>query len=145
MDKGVYALIFRNRACVLGIGSLGEIRFRRGWHIYVGSARGPGGLARVARHQRFALFRDRRSTWHVDYLLASPSFTLRHTVCGPTETDLECALADLLRIGAVPAFGSSDCRCGSHLFFRPSDPVNEVFQAMSDLGLAPTATTLKKE
>jgi Uri superfamily endonuclease len=137
MDRGVYALVFRNRPCSLTVGSLGEIRFRRGWHIYVGSARGPGGFARVSRHRRLALSRDRPPRWHVDHLLLSPSFTLRHVVCGPSEADLECALARSLRGGAVPSFGSSDCSCGSHLFYRPSDPRGEVIEAMASLGLTP--------
>ena len=145
MDRGVYALVFRNRSCSLSVGSLGKIRFRRGWHIYIGSARGPGGFARVSRHRRLASSRDRQPSWHVDHLLLSPSFTLRHTVCGATEADLECALAGSLRSGAVPSFGSSDCTCGSHLFYRHADPLGEVVTAMASLGLTPSSTTLKKE
>ncbi|MGA2934541.1 MAG: GIY-YIG nuclease family protein [Methanomicrobiales archaeon] len=145
MDRGVYALLFRNRSCSLPVGSLGEIRFRRGWHIYVGSARGPGGFARVARHRRLALSRDRPATWHVDHLLLSPPFILRHVVCGSTGEDLECALARLLGSGAIPSFGSSDCTCGSHLFHRPSDPLGEVIEVMASLGLTPLSTTIKHE
>jgi Uri superfamily endonuclease len=145
MDRGVYALVFRNRSCSLRIGSLGEIPFRKGWHVYVGSARGPGGFARVSRHRRLALSRDRPPTWHVDRLLLSPLFLLRHVVCGSTEEDLECTLARSLRSGAVPSFGASDCSCGSHLFYRPSDPLGEVMDAMSSLGLASVSATIKKE
>lgn len=145
MDKGVYALVFSNRPCSLLIGSLGEIRFRKGWHIYVGSARGPGGFGRVRRHRDLALERDRLPRWHVDHLLLSPRFTLRHIVCGPSEGDLECALARALGGEAVPFFGSSDCACGSHLFHRTADPVDEVMEAMASLSLAPLSTTLKRE
>jgi Uri superfamily endonuclease len=145
MDKGVYALVFRNRSCSLSIGRLGEIRFRKGWHIYVGSARGPGGLARVNRHRDLALARDRPPAWHVDHQLLSPSFSLHHVVCGPSEEDLECALAGTLGRGGVPSFGSSDCSCGSHLFHRTADPLDEVMEAMASLGPAPLSTTIKKE
>jgi Uri superfamily endonuclease len=145
MDRGVYALVFRNRPCSLMIGSLGEIHFRRGWHVYVGSARGPGGFARVSRHRRLALSRDRPPRWHVDHLLLSPSFILRHMVCGSTGEGLECSLARALVGRRIPSFGSSDCSCGSHLFYRTSDPLGEVMKAMSSLGLAPVSATLKKE
>jgi Uri superfamily endonuclease len=145
MDSGVYALVFRNRSCSLRVGSLGEIPFRRGWHIYVGSARGPGGFARVSRHRRLALSRDRPPAWHVDHLLLSPSFILRHVVCGSTGEDLECTLARALGGRQIPSFGSGDCSCGSHLFYRPSDPLGEVMGTMASMGLAPVSATLKKE
>jgi Uri superfamily endonuclease len=145
MDKGVYALLFRNRPCSLSIGSLGEIRFRKGWHIYVGSARGPGGFGRVSRHRHLARERDRRPRWHVDHLLLSPCFTLRHVVYGPSEDDLECTLAGSLGGDAIPFFGSSDCACRSHLFHRTADPLKEVMEAMASLHLAPASTTLKRE
>jgi Uri superfamily endonuclease len=144
MDKGVYALVFRNRSCSLRVGSLGELHFRRGWHVYIGSARGPGGFARVSRHRRLAVSRDRPPRWHVDRLLLSPSFLLRHVVCGSTEEDLECALARALGGRHIPSFGSSDCTCWSHLFYRPSDPMGEVTEAMSSLGLTPLITTIMK-
>ena len=137
MNKGVYALLFRNLPCSLRVGSLGEIRFRRGWHIYVGSARGPGGFARVRRHQLLAIARGRRPRWHVDHLLTSPFFSLRHLLCGPTGDDLECALATILGNGGIPSFGCSDCTCRSHLFFRNTDPRDEVREAMVSLGLRP--------
>jgi Uri superfamily endonuclease len=145
MDRGVYALVFSNRSCSLRVGSLGETPFRRGWHVYIGSARGPGGFARVSRHRRLALSRDRPPTWHVDHLLLSPFFLLRHVVCGSTEEDLECALALTLGGKHIPSFGSGDCCCRSHLFYRPSDPLGELMKAMSSLGLTPVSATLKKE
>jgi len=145
MDRGVYALVFKNRSCSLRIGSLGEIHFRGGWHVYIGSARGTGGFARVRRHRRLALSRDRPATWHVDHLLLSPAFILRHVICGSTEEDLECALALTLGGRHIPSFGSGDCSCGSHLVYRPSDPHGEVVEAMSSLGLVPMSATIKKE
>jgi Uri superfamily endonuclease len=144
MDKGTYALVFSNRPCSLVVGSLGEIRFRRGFSIYIGSALGPGGLARVSRHLRLSREKDRAPRWHVDYLLISPCFTLRHIVCGTGGEDLECALAAALGGDNIPSFGSSDCSCGSHLLSRPEDPLDEVMRAMASLGLAPRSTTIIK-
>ena len=140
--KGIYALVFSNPACTLPVGGLGEARFRRGWHVYIGSARGPGGFARVRRHLRLSRARDRPPRWHVDYLLLSPFFTLRHIACGPCDGDLECSLARAFGGVAVPSFGSGDCGCRSHLFHRTADPLEEVMGAMSSLGLVPSSTTL---
>jgi len=145
MDKGIYALLFSNPACSLVIGSLGKVRFGKGWHIYVGSARGPGGFARVRRHSRLAAARDRSPRWHVDHLLVSPLFSLRSVVCGPTDEDLECRVAQALGGGGVASFGCSDCGCPSHLFYRAASPSREVKGAMASLGLSPISTTLKKE
>jgi Uri superfamily endonuclease len=137
MDKGVYALLFSNRPCSITVGGLGDVRFRGGWHIYVGSALGPGGFARVRRHLRLARDRDRPPRWHVDRLLLSPCFTLRQILCGACSSDLECTLAAALGGEAIPSFGSGDCACGSHLFHRATDPRDEVRDAMVSLGLVP--------
>jgi Uri superfamily endonuclease len=49
------------------VGQLGEFRIPPGWLAYVGSARGPGGLAaRLARHLRH----PKSPVWHIDFLRA---------------------------------------------------------------------------
>ena len=137
MDKGVYALLFTNPSCTLRVGGLGRVHFRAGWHIYVGSALGPGGFARVRRHRQLALARDRSPRWHVDHLLVSPCFTLGHILCGASREDLECTLVAALGRGGIPSFGCSDCSCESHLFHRTTDPLEEVREAMASIGLTP--------
>ncbi len=136
MDKGVYCLLFANRPREIRIGSLGTIAFPGGWHCYVGSALGSGGLGRAERHVRLSRERDRSPRWHVDYLLLDPGFTLAAVVSAPTDRRVECDLARLIGGEVVPGFGSSDCRCRSHLFRRPDDPAGEVFAAFRALGLA---------
>ena len=91
-----------------------------GWHVYAGSARGPGGLrARLGRH----LQREKRPRWHIDQLttradaLCALPFPDAPDAPAPTECTL---IANLLESGAfappVPGFGSSDCRaCPAHL------------------------------
>ena len=122
-QPGTYALILSS-ACkaTIRVGRLGELVLRPGFYIYVGSALGPGGLrARIGRH----LKRVKRLRWHVDYLRA---------VTEPVEVWLttdpqrrECEWAEALRQmpGAeVPlaGFGSSDCRCPSHLLYCKMKP-----------------------
>jgi Uri superfamily endonuclease len=137
MEPGVYCLVLENPAAVLGVGALGPILFRAGFHVYVGSALGPGGLSRVDRHRRLSRERDRGPRWHVDYLLLDPRFRLAATVSVPTSERLECALARAVGGEPVPGFGSSDCDCGSHLFQFPADPVGRLLAAVSSLGPAP--------
>lgn len=63
---GTYALLLRSLASGrVAVGRHGALAVRRGWYVYVGSARGPGGLrGRLLHHLRPA----GRPHWHIDYL-----------------------------------------------------------------------------
>ncbi|NMB77670.1 MAG: DUF123 domain-containing protein [Methanomicrobiales archaeon] len=143
MDKGVYCLIFHNPDCIVTVGALGEVPFERGWHIYVGSALGSGGLKRLDRHIALAQEKNKRPKWHVDYLLTSEQFPLRYAVCAPTTLRIECLLASALGGRSVPLFGSGDCGCPSHLFYRETDPIREVREVFRCLSLSPVTKTIK--
>jgi len=142
MDRGIYCLLLENSPAEVAVGSLGILRYRRGWHLYVGSALGPGGLVRVERHRRLHRDRDRPPRWHIDHLLLSPAFRLRAAVSAGTGEDMECRLAEALGPPFVPGFGCSDCTCPSHLFHRKSNPRKEVTDAFRSLDLTPVITTL---
>ncbi|MDD1675768.1 MAG: DUF123 domain-containing protein [Methanomicrobiales archaeon] len=110
----------------------------------MGSARGPGGFARVRRHVFLNQKKDRRAHWHIDYLLLDSHFRLDVAICGHSRTDVECLLAEqLCDSDSVPGFGSSDCACHSHLFFRKVNPCIEVISSFRDLGIAPDIKTIK--
>ena len=142
MDKGIYCLVLRNPGCTVTAGALGPVTFAAGWHIYVGSALGSGGLARLERHIALATLRDKKPTWHVDYLLTSGCFTLRYAIAAATTDPVECELAGAIGGQNVPEFGCSDCTCTSHLFFRESNPRRELEKAYRRIGLTPATTTL---
>ncbi|PKG32671.1 DUF123 domain-containing protein [Methanoregula sp.] len=142
MDKGIYCLVFKNPACTVRIGALGPVTFRRGWHVYVGSALGSGGLARLSRHVILSQAKDKRPKWHIDYLSCSDRFSLRYTVHALTDDRLECRLAEELGEDSVPSFGCSDCRCPSHLFSRKKNPHDEIISAFNNLGLVAVTTTI---
>jgi len=119
-DRGCYLLLLdlaRDRR--IEIGRLGRFTFRKGTYVYVGSAeRGLG--ARLARHLR----RRKRFHWHIDYLRAAcgqvaalPIRSSRRQEC-----DVARAVAAVLEPGPA-GFGSSDCRCPTHLFWSPGDPL----------------------
>jgi len=85
-----------------------------GWYLYLGSARGPGGLgARIGRHFR----REKPKRWHVDWLSTMAGELAALAVEGGSECDLTAKLLASGRFSvAAPGFGSSDCRtCDSHL------------------------------
>jgi Uri superfamily endonuclease len=110
----VYALLIRlERTCTIVVGALGPIRFEAGDYLYAGSAKS-GLSSRIARHLRA----EKRLRWHIDYLLRRA--TVRDVYTEAWAPGAECSLAErALRSGfALPGprgFGSSDCRCPSHL------------------------------
>ena len=113
IDSGIYIAIFKlARTHPISVGSLGAIRFPRGIYLYVGSAQ-RGLTKRLQRHAR----RHKPKHWHIDYLSSKATFLGAIMLEGPKR--LECRVAAMLarrcRV-AVPDFGSSDCRCGGHLF-----------------------------
>lgn len=101
------------RRHTIRVGALGPVRFEPGEYLYVGSAK--RNLAqRIARHRR----RRKRLRWHIDYLLQRG--VVRDVHVESWKPGAECALVRrALRSGrATPGpngFGSSDCRCKSHL------------------------------
>jgi sugar fermentation stimulation protein A len=123
-ERGTYALLLHlDVPQAVVVGALGAWTFPQGWYLYLGSARGPGGLAaRLARHRRRG---DKRPHWHIDYLRAVTTWVQAWTHAG--ETRQECAWATVA--GAlpdarlvVPRFGASDCRCPAHLFHYARRP-----------------------
>ena len=126
--KGAYALVLHlERKEEITVGKLGTFAFPAGYYLYAGSALGRGGLeARLARHRR----RAKKLRWHIDYLLEHARLV---EVWSTASTDrLEClwAQAALELPGGeipVPGFGSSDCRCPSHLIYLVRKPAYEEF------------------
>jgi Uri superfamily endonuclease len=127
---GTYVLVLRlERGGRMPIGRLGVWPLAAGWYAYVGSARGPGGLAaRIGHHLRPAS----RPRWHVDWLRrrAAP----REIWAGPLDTLGEHCWLEVCRQlpGAsvpVPGFGSSDCtRCPAHLLAFDRAPDWDAFR-----------------
>ncbi len=147
--KGVYALIVMiPLSLTFKAGGLKEVSLSEGLYIYVGSALGQGLLPRrVARHLSF--FKKLR--WHVDYLLTLRCVKVVGVVASYVHEKLECDLVrKLLLKGFKPTvrgFGSSDCRCYSHLLLSPSQEVKPttllVEEAIRELGAEPMSVFLE--
>jgi Uri superfamily endonuclease len=119
--SGIYALVlWLPRAASVACGGLGVRRLRRGWYVYVGSAK-RNLWARLRRH----LAGEKRLHWHIDHLRLHAG--IRQIWVWPWRAGRECRTARWLfrQAGAVVAwggFGSSDCRCLTHLAWLPSRP-----------------------
>jgi sugar fermentation stimulation protein A len=100
-------------------GALGTLDFKKGWYVYSGSAR-QHLSARIRRHLRKE---GKKKHWHLDYL--TPYALRLQALPIASRRNLECALAaELETLGGIPVkgFGSSDCRCASHLFYFSAPP-----------------------
>jgi sugar fermentation stimulation protein A len=119
-DGGNYLIILEiAEPAAADIGALGTVFFKAGWYVYAGSAR-KNLSKRISRHLRKT---GKQKHWHLDYLRplaktvrALPFYTYRN---------LECDLAtEMKKLGGrgIPGFGSSDCRCESHLYYFKNRP-----------------------
>lgn len=85
-----------------------------GWHLYAGSAYGPGGVrARLLRHFKD----DKKVHWHVDHLTLAGRVASALVFADGNECEIAQRLAYVPAVDAVYAgFGSSDCGdCATHL------------------------------
>ena len=117
MTKGSYILLMTlPEESTIKAGSLGDSHFPAGGYAYVGSAMG-GFASRLNRHRR----KDKKPHWHIDYLLARAA--LGSIILCETEARVECSIAQALshRFSSIAGFGSSDCKCPSHLFLAASE------------------------
>jgi len=119
-NRGAYLLVVHlNEGRTIEVGTLGSRAFPKGFYVYVGSAM-QNLAARVERH-----LRARKSLrWHVDYLCAEADRILPLPIRSSVRLECEMArtLAKVLR-PATPGFGSSDCRCKTHLFYSKANPL----------------------
>jgi len=96
------------------VGSLGAVEFKRGYYVYVGS--GQRHLEkRIQRHKK----RVKKVKWHIDYLTTNSDVRVMEAAAYNLPKKYECILADMLRgmgFKSVKGFGSTDCKCISHLY-----------------------------
>ena len=115
--KGTYLLLIdlaeeKN----IKIGKLGNILFKKGVYLYIGSAL--SGLDhRIHRH----LQKSKKMHWHIDYLLQYAK--IKNVYYRENSSRIECTIAQNLakNLVMIPNFGCSDCGCQSHLFYDTND------------------------
>jgi sugar fermentation stimulation protein A len=119
-DSGSYIIMLHIAADVdVAVGSLGTIRFAPGYYLYVGTAK-RALTKRIDRHLR----KKKLFHWHIDYLrhYADSCVAIPIRSSEPLEHELAAALQGIAD-GFIPAFGSSDCDCTSHLLRFTANPV----------------------
>ncbi|MGB9979522.1 GIY-YIG nuclease family protein [Methanobacterium sp.] len=96
------------------IGKSGEMDFKKGYYVYVGSALNSID-SRIKRH----LSKEKKLFWHIDYFLNSPNSTVDEVILERSPEKWECNVALKISNKGTPIdrFGCSDCKCRSHLFY----------------------------
>ncbi|UCD03930.1 MAG: GIY-YIG nuclease family protein [Candidatus Woesearchaeota archaeon] len=113
--KGIYLLLINlNKDIKIKVGSLGNLNFRKGGYIYVGSAQN-NLRSRINRHAR----KIKKKFWHIDYLISNKNAEVADVFYKEAGKKEECKTAKELSRLFIPVqnFGCSDCTCCSHLLF----------------------------
>jgi len=112
--KGAYCLLINvEKDIKIKIGKLGRLNFEKGNYVYVGSALNNLDK-RIERHLRD----EKKKHWHIDYLLLNKNTKVEKIAYKESNKKEECEIARNIAKFGVPIknFGSSDCKCESHLF-----------------------------
>ena len=120
---GTYALILlASSEEDIRVGRLGLLQVKPGFYVYVGSAFGPGGVnARISHHKNIS----NHPRWHIDYLRAVTVIQeIWYTYDSVRREHQWAEIFARSRKASTPlgGFGSSDCRCKSHLTYYYSHP-----------------------
>ncbi|MBY6293927.1 DUF123 domain-containing protein [Nanohaloarchaea archaeon H01] len=118
MVKGSYTLLVEVKEDFEAkIPSIGQIKFRKGFYIYNGSAFGPGGFKRVERHRKLSKDEGNYTVhWHIDHLTSAEKSEIIK-VFKASEKDLEDELTREIDLETVEGFGASDSEIDSHLLY----------------------------
>lgn len=135
ISRGTYCLLINlDTDQIIEIGRKGKISFKKGHYVYVGSALNSL-KGRIKRH----LSKDKKLHWHVDYLLDNPKSGIKEVYFSDDGVKHECDLAAYIaeKGKEVQEFGSSDCKCNSHLiyFLNIHDAEYAVLNAFKEMGL----------
>jgi sugar fermentation stimulation protein A len=131
-EKGVYLLVLKlKKNQRLSAGNLPETSFKSGTYIYVGRSR----LSLEGRFRRH-LRKEKKLFWHIDYFLqkaAVEEVWIKRDFFDECQTAAD--IKNFWRNSLFPQrkFGSSDCRCTSHLVYlaRNSEDLESLRKKLS--------------
>jgi Uri superfamily endonuclease len=124
--KGSYILVIQLKEDQkIQIGKLSRIHFSKGLYVYIGSALN-GLEQRLNRHLR----KGKKNHWHIDYLLKHGNVI--DIFYYESNSKEECNYAKKFEEKLLPIlnFGSSDCKCKSHLFYGNINDILSVTQKL---------------
>lgn len=136
MQVGEAYLLFIkvDRDTVLSVGSLGEIKFKKGIYVYVGSG-GKNIYKRIGRHFK----REKKLRWHIDYLTIIYQPYKAWIIQGKDLDEERLASILIERYPYVKGFGATDSRHPSHLFHLGNDELEELREILQKMGLKITS------
>ena len=115
-NHGLYSILLKlDQSVEIQIGRRGLFLFQPGIYIYIGSAKGRM-ESRIKRHLKI----EKKQRWHFDYL--RPYGSIMAIISFPISMG-ECQLRkDFINKNQalqmpIAKFGSSDCKCYSHLLY----------------------------
>ena len=115
-DKGNYCLIINmKKDCTIKIGAKGNINFKKGYYVYIGSA-----LETLSHRIKRHLSNDKKKHWHADYILLNKNTEVKEVIYTYCTKKIECEIASKIKEYAtdyIKNFGCSDCKCISHLYY----------------------------
>lgn len=125
----------------ISIGYKGDILFKKGYYLYVGSAMNSM-EGRIKRHLR--IIKNKR--WHIDFLI--PYLKDIKAIPIYSSERLECTISESLKgisNNYIEGFGSSDCPCRSHLYWMMDSPFKDkrFINLILDLRMTGHAFSLK--
>ncbi len=135
LSKGTYVLIIKcSKETFVEVGKLGRIKVSdKVFYLYVGSAYGKGGLlSRLLRHLQYS---NKTIFWHIDYLLNNITKCKIVKIIVIPDKKVEHFIAKNLssKLNYIPKFGSSDCKCPSHLFSLNVLELEKVLVALTNI------------
>ena len=139
--KGSYILLIKlPEEQTITIGSRQPMHLPGGYYAYVGSAMG-GFKSRLRHH----LNDNKRLHWHIDYLLQKAS--IDSIILYETNDRAECTVAQALsrQFESIPGFGSSDCKCRSHLFLAADEMKSTILAILNQLNIKPELARVRSE
>lgn len=120
--SGIYFIVLWNdKNRIIECGSLGKVEFKKGFYVYSGSGK-TSLFKRIEHHKK----KNKKHHFHMDYITAKMKITADIPIV--TDEYLECDLAKILLENSgkpVKNFGSTDCKCFSHLHYFQDNPVEE--------------------
>ncbi|HKL24328.1 MAG TPA: GIY-YIG nuclease family protein [Candidatus Nanoarchaeia archaeon] len=140
LNKGFYILVINVKKPVkIKIGFLGFIEFSKGKYVYIGSAMN-NLIKRIKRHINSSKLKggQDKKHWHIDYLLSNDNVRIKNIYYKESQEKQECSIAKKVKeesFDEIKGFGSSDCKCESHLFNILEDRLGKIIKGFNKMKL----------
>ena len=143
---GIYLLLLHSdRSRTIQVGKKGNFLLEHSYYLYIGSARGPGGIkSRLKHHLTFS----HKPHWHIDYI--KNRINLPEVAVSLSDELNECQLANIidgsgLTIRPPIGIGSSDCNCYTHFWQLHDNSGHDGLKNIMDHLIAPRSEGISSD